>query len=190
MGTTHSTNKYMVFRDSFCAQQLTVLQKSLLAASDELCEQMQERHKAFVKVIAALDQPVVYLEIALLRSSLLIGDTPRFLIEAFDSEWLFGGKICGQVFDIPAFTHIWIALREAVLHEAMRYMGQIPAYTAEKALLEMADETEKALAEILKSGLEQWLPASEFAGEYHTLRRCFLGMYRSFQHVLYEEGSV
>ncbi len=181
------TSKYAIFIATFCEQLIQENQRSLLDSQGILCEHLSDYWRSFQKSIAMLNQTPSYVEISLLRNSLLKEDIPQFLMEGFNDQWLFDGKIYESTLAFESFSQMWSNCRKLVFVEAKRYMGQIPHYLAEKALLKMADDAERTLAEIFYKNRETWMPSPTAEKTvFPAPLQCSLGAYRLFQYSIYE----
>ena len=176
--------------EQYCKNQMeTVYIDRIRSEKDNICGELQAVWADFCAELTQGGCKPEYVEISLLRHSLLGDeDIPAFLFEAFDERWLFGGLIHTKRVSLPALSSILTSFRKAAYSKAKRYVGKIARSLAKKAYLLQLPEIETHISDLLKENTDTWLTAPAFHTLFRPEFQCSFGGYRFFQNTLYEVG--
>jgi len=174
--------------EQYCANQITdVYAERLQTEKDSICAEWQSVWEVFCAELGECPCKAEFVEISLLRYSLLQdNETPGFLMEAFNERWIFGGVFHAKKVSLSTLTQIIFSFRETVYLEAKRYMGKISPSLAEKAFLQQLPNLEAHISDVLKADLDAWLLTPAFHSLFSQKLLCSFGGYRFFQNTLYE----
>jgi len=174
--------------EQYCKSQIDeVYIERLQAEKESICEEWKAAWEEFCAELAQSDFKAEFVEITLLRHTLLQkDDVPIFLFEAFSERWLFGGLLHRKKVSFSTLTPMISDFRDAVYWEAKRYMGAISPQLAEKAFLEQLPYMETCISDMLKEEIDTWLFTSAFHSLFAQSFQCSFGGYRFFQNVLYK----
>jgi hypothetical protein len=174
----------------FCKNRIeTVFIESLQSVKKDIYDEWHSAWTDFCSELAHKSCKPEYVEISLLRHSLLNDeDIPVFLFEAFNERWLFGGLAHTKKISLPTLAYILVAFRKDVYNEAKRYIGKIIRPLAKKAFLLQLPDLETHIADLLRANTDTWLLTPDFYTLFNQDFQCSFGGYRFFQYTLYEEG--
>ena len=168
------------FRKIECEQFLDNISISLQNNRFELQTEFLEQIMKIKKLIKCQNQNIAFVEISLLRHSIIAANKVEFCIELCNDDGMFGGLCYQKSFALPIFTGILKKAKNELMIGAKKYIGKIPQAFAEKIMLEYISQIDEILAEYFSDAL-----SSSEGTEMKALikdRRicCTMGEYRRF----------
>lgn len=176
-------NKFSIFCDEWAFS----LGEKLIDHANEFILSFMESWQTFLFETSYTLKNTEYIEISLLRESLLGTNSPIICFDSFDTRWIMGGFLQHYTFEIPCFSLLFMNEKVTLLNEAKRYMGAVPSWVAEKIMLEKIYSLDETIARILKNNIDTLNAFGDL--DKKTKLLISFGEYRRFQHTIYEVSN-